>query len=665
MPLLERDADLDLLGEHIQAAVAGRGRLVFLGGEAGVGKSMLIEEFARRVPADSRVQIVSCESDALPGPFSGLHDLARVLGPSIVTLLDEQASRQRILREFFEVLKQLPTSTVLVGEDVHNADEASLEMLRFIGRRIGQTRTLFIVTYREDAMHPRHPLRTLMGDLVNAPDVFRMAILPLTRQAVSALAHGSDLDGGALHQRTGGNPFFVTEIIAGGGSAIPATVQDAVLARVARLSDEARNVLDAAAAIGGVVDAELLESMFGAPIEREVDECLASGVMRANADSVIFGHALARDVLYESMSPSRRRGLHLRILEMLEARGVSDEMAATLAHHADHARFTERARTYAVMAASYAARLGAHREAAAQFARALRYAEGVPPAELASLLEARSYECYLTGQLDDAIADCQRAIDLRRETQELTRVGDNLRALSRYLWFTGRGAEAAERAIQALDLLEPLPPGPDLAMAYSNVSQLRMLAHDRLEAVKWGERAIALARELDHQPILAHALTNVGSAISFTDVEGGRVLIEEAIEIARACDLHDDVVRALTNLGWASLEQYDLEHAEHYISEGLAFTVEHDIVGMEFYLRGLDCRLLLARGSWSEAERNARAIVERPGIVFASRIVANTVLGHVQACQGEDSSGPLDEAMHLAEQTGELQRLGTVRAARA
>jgi DNA-binding CsgD family transcriptional regulator/tetratricopeptide (TPR) repeat protein len=457
----------------------------------------------------------------------------------------------------------------------------------------------------------------------------------------------------------------VTEIIAGGGTAIPATIQDAVLARVARLSPDARAVLDAAAAIGIVVDSDLLESVVGAPIEMELDECLASGVLRTNDDAMIFRHALTRDVLYETISPARRRGLHRRILEDLERRGFGDAEAATLAHHADRARLPERARRYASMAASYAARLGAHREAAAQLARALRHAEGLSPAELVALLEARSYECYLTGQLDEAIADCQRAIDLRRNSRELVKVGDNLRALSRYLWFSGRGVEAAERATEALELLEPLPPGPELAMAYSNISQLRMLAHDGPGAITWGNRAIALARELDHQPILAHALTNVGSAYCFTDFDAGQRLIEEAVEIARACDLHDDVVRALTNLGWASIEQYDLETAERYIREAIAFTVEHDIVGMEIYLRGLDCRALLARGLWNEAEHNALQILERPGTVASSRIVANTVIAHVRSRQGGDGREALDEALRLAEQIGELQRLGPVRAARA
>jgi predicted ATPase len=167
---------------------------------------MLVEEFARQVPPDLSVAIASCESDALPGPFSGVHDLADALGSSIPELLREQVSRERFLREFFDVLKQMPGPNVLVGEDSHHTDEASLELIRFLGRRIGQTQTLFIVTYREDALHPRHPLRPVMGDLVNAPDVYRMSVSPLSMDAVSALASDSDLDPGALHERTGVTP---------------------------------------------------------------------------------------------------------------------------------------------------------------------------------------------------------------------------------------------------------------------------------------------------------------------------------------------------------------------------------------------------------------------------------------------------------------------------
>jgi ATP/maltotriose-dependent transcriptional regulator MalT len=287
-------------------------------------------------------------------------------------------------------------------------------------------------------------------------------------------------------------------------------------------------------------------------------------------------------------------------------------------------------------------------------------------AQLADLLEARSYECYLTGQLDDAIADRSRAIDLRRADGNLIRVGDNLRWLSRFSWFTGRTAEASKYAQSALELLETLPPGPELAMAYSNLSQLEMLAYHAPNAIAWGERAIELASALDNQPILAHAFTNVGSAKASTDdYEEGCRLIERGAEIARACGLHDDVSRSLANLSWTAIEHYDQASADRYTLEGIAFTADHDLIGMELYIRALRARLYLGRGGWDEAESQARQLLDRYGAVVPTLIVANMVAGLARARRGEYAADLLDEALRLAEQTGELQRLGPVRAARA
>ncbi len=665
--MLERDHQISRLHELLETAGSGSGQLLFLSAEAGGGKSTLIEHFAESVRSHVGVRIVSCDGLGMPGPFGPLYDIASALGPQVEAVLNAHAPRDLLFRTVLSALREAPGPNVFVGEDAHWSDEASLDLIRFLGRRIGGTHTLLIVTYRDDYLDSYHPLRRVLGDLVNEPAVSRMPLPPLSLDAVTSLAAGTTIDPVALYRQTGGNPFYVSEIVASGDSTIPASILDAILGRASRISIDARAALDAAASIGPIPDLDLLSAVTGAPIDDAVDECLAIGMFRPWNDGVDFRHALTRDVFLTSMSASRRRGLHRRILSILETDPAFSTAAdlPRLAHHAEEARDRDAVLRYAPEAARHAARCGAHREAAAQFARTLRFADGLPDADLAELLEARSYECYLTGRVDDAIADRTRAAELRRSIGDRLSYGDDLRWLSRFCWFTGRNAEAHEYARASLDVLESLPPGPELAMACSNFSQLNMLAYNGEEATRWGQRAIDLAIACGSQPILAHALTNVGTERTRSNAAEGRQLIEQGLEIARQYGLHDDVSRALANLSFSALEQHELDVAETYIGEGIAFTAEHDLIGMELYLRALRTQLKLARGEWGEAIVESTEIATHPGGTTPTYIVANTVLGLARARQGESSSAPFAEALELAEKTGELMRLGPLRAARA
>jgi predicted ATPase/DNA-binding NarL/FixJ family response regulator len=665
LDLLEREVHLAQLEEHRRQAAAGHGRLVLVGGEAGVGKSALVDAFCRRIAADAAPLRMSCDSLSTPSPLGPALDLAPKLG----LLLDhppvDSEERDRMFRAILDALAARSALTVAVGEDAHWAGGVSLEFLRFLARRIGELQVLFVVTYRDDEIGATHPLRRLLGDLATAPTVHRLSLSPLSEAAVCQLTAGSEHDAAALHRLTGGNPFFLTEVLSAQGATVPATVGDAILARAARLSPEARAVLDVAAVIGSAIDVGVLLAVAG-PVLDEVDEGIASGLLRETDDGLAFRHELAREAILAAVTLPRRRLLHARVLAALRKAPAETHDLALLAHHAEAAGDREATLEYAIAAAEQASRLHAYPHAADQYARALRVADRLPAAERARLYEERSVACHLSARGEEAIAARQAALELWRGLGDRLREGDSQRWLSRIHWFEGNGAEAETAAIAALQLLETLPPGPELAMAYSNLAQLRMLASDLEGTLRWGEQAIALADTLGETETLVHALNNVGTARLDAGDERGDVELRRSLRLALDHGFADHAGRALTNLAWEPVKRWRLDEAEHRLATAIAYAIEHDLDNYRWYLLATRALIRARRGAWEDVETELRPILRQPGLSSLVGIVALTTLGQIAARRGSSASAALlDDALDLADRTGQLLRMGPVRAARA
>jgi DNA-binding CsgD family transcriptional regulator len=663
MELLEREPALDALGGWLAEARAGRGRLVLVGGEAGVGKTTLIEAFAARHRPASRVLRGACDPLTTPRPLGPLADVAAGLGGRLERLLADEAPREQLFAALLERLAGARVVTVLVIEDVHWADEATLDLLRFLARRLGAAPVLLVVTYRDDEVGPGHRLRLVAGDLASSAPVRRLRLAPLSRQAVAVLA-GDGLDPDALYERTGGNPFFVTEVLAAGGEAIPATVVDAVLARAARLDRPARRVLEAAAVIAPPAEPWLLAEAAGVG-PAAVDACVAAGMLQGQGGGVGFRHELARVAVEEALAPGRRAELHGRVLAALLARPGAAPDPARLAHHAEGAGDAAAVLQHAPAAARRAVALGAHREAAAQYGRALRVAGGLEPAALAGLLERHAYECYLTDQVDDAAGSWRRALGCWRALGDRRQEGDTLRWISRLAWLQGRQTEAERAGREAVALLEGLPPGPELAMAYSNLSQLGMLANDVEQAVTWGGRAIGLAERLGQTEILVHALNNVGTAELQAGRPSGRPTLERSLALAVANGLEEHVARAYTNLAAVALHQRDYERAARDGDTGVRYCAERDLDTWRLAMLADRARADFEQGRWTEATATVELLLGDPRTSPMSRVDALTVLGRVRARRGDPEVWPpLDEAQALAAGSGDLQWLGPLAAAR-
>ena len=495
--LLERE---DLLATLAGALDEG-GRLVFVGGEAGVGKTSLVLALAESV--ECAVLRGSCENLATPSPFGPFADLAAADG-SLAGLLSASADPRSVARTVLDVLER-PALVVL--EDVHWADEATLDALRVLGRRIDQTRGLVVATYRDDEVDARHPLRTVLGELASTRGVFRLTVPRLSLDAVRVLAEPSGADGEAIHALTGGNCFYVTEILAVGSAALPETVRDAVLARAAALGSDPRGLLDVVALVPGGAELSLLEEVVPESMEH-LDVCLTAGVLVEAGGAIAFRHELARLALEEAVPPARRRSLHAALLERLESRGAE---ASRLAHHAEHAGATAAVLAHAPAAAREAAEAGAHREAAQQFARALRFAEGEDARARAALLDAYGLELQLTGLSAEAAAAWAEAASLYRSLGDALHEGAALAWLTRAYVPIGRNAEAEEASRAAITVLETVAPGRELAHAYASQAYVRMLNRDNADGVVWGTRAAELAEKLDDLDTQAYALNMIGT----------------------------------------------------------------------------------------------------------------------------------------------------------
>jgi DNA-binding CsgD family transcriptional regulator/tetratricopeptide (TPR) repeat protein/type II secretory pathway predicted ATPase ExeA len=664
LELLERSLFVAELHECLADSAAGRGRLVLVAGEAGVGKTALVQRFCHERSSVARVLWGACEALHTPRPLGPLVDIAAATQGSLREIVERGGKPQAV---FTALTEELGSSkpTIVVIEDLHWADEATLDILRLLGRRVESISSLVIGTYRNDELDRDHPLRLLVGELGTGAGVHRFELPPLSLDAVKELAASHVVDAEALYGKTGGNPFFVTEVLAGGKAEIPSSVRDAVLARAGRLGQSARRLLETVAVVPPRSEIWLLEALAGEGIGR-LDECLTSGMLRKEGQAVGFRHEIARRAIEDSLSPLRLVVLHREALRALRDPPGSNPDLARLAHHAEAAADPEAVLEFAPAAAARAASLGAHREAAAQFARALRFADNIPPDSLGDLLDGRAYECYVTDQFEDAIDAAKPAVECHRQLGDRRKEWASVCMLTRLFWCTGRTGQAEDASQEAIALLETLPPGPELAMAYSNLSQLRMNAEDSEGAVAWGTRAIELAARLDEPEPLCHALINVGAIEFLEGAAEGREKLERGLELAREAGFEEHAGRAFAALVWAALRRRMYPLARRYLDNGIEYCSERGFDIWRLYLCAQGARLNLDEGRWDEAIDSAELVLRDARTTQLSRIVALVVLGLVRARRGApDGWGPLDDALGLAGPTGALQNIGPAAAARA
>src|SRR5436190_1790291 len=658
MELIERDDFLASLHNGFREAASGEGHCFFIIGEAGIGKTSLVKAFLKEIEDDSIEYIGACDSLFTPRPLAPLYDLALQINEDWVDKIQSISSRAELFTKFVQVLTHKQRPVVVVFEDIHWADEATLDFIKFFARRISRTKCLFVLTCRDEEIHQHSPKRNLFGDL--PPDTFtRVELTPLSRQAVQKLADEKGYNGEDVYTISGGNPFYVSEILASYSPGVPSNVKDSVLSVYNRLSEETKNVWQQLSVIPQGLEIDRLYKIDHSWQEM-IGNCIAVRILMIKNKKIFFKHELYRRTIEEALSPFRRIALNRNLLELfLESFEEAGEIEK-IVHYAKNANENELVAKYAPLAAKQAACVGSHIEASKLFLTAIEYSEGWDTNQLVKFYEDYAYECYLTNQIREAITYQAKALRIWQEKNQTEQIGNSLRFLSRLWWFEGNHHQSESFAEQAVEVLRNQPSSKAKAMAFSNMAQLKMLSDCTTECLYWAEKAIEIAAEVDDEETLAHAMNSMGSSLMLdqASTEKGIALLEQSLALSLKNSYDEHVGRAYASMGSnaATLKNYAL--AKKTLEEGINYCEERDLDCLKFYMLSWKARLSLETGNWDEAFTIANSLLEEDGLLPVIKIGALVVVASIHMRRGDlDAISLLLDAKAMAFRTTELQRI--------
>ena len=603
MSLLERDDTLATLRGLVQGlhAAAPQGRCVLLEGEPGIGKTSLLKAARRATEPQAQWWWGACEPLLAPPALAPWIDMLPQLPAALADSVRRGQAGGALYAGLLSLLQDSRQPLVLVIEDVQWADGATLDLLRFLARRMAGTRALLVLSWRAGDVGEAHPLRSLLAGL-DARHAQRLTLRALSRDAVAQWARRCGRAAEGLYEATGGNPFFVTELLTAPQSPpghLPVAVRDALQARVARLSPAARELLETLSLSPTALEAEVLHAVCGCE-PGAVNEALASGLVQAGESNLRFAHELARLAVAAGLGP-RTAAMHAALFDALSQQTVP---LARRVHHAQHAGLVHAVLQLAPRAAQLAAEQSAHRQAAALYALVLAQRDHLGRADEMKFCAAHADECLLTNQIDQAAQSRERALQLARAGADVLAEAVHLRVLGRIEWLRGRPVAGVAHVRQAIALLQQLAPGGrELAMAQTTLAQLHLLAEDMGTARQAGDEALALFDRLGDTEGRAYALNTVGAAcLGTAEHSQGLQLLDEARLLALSHGLEELAARAWANLASAALVDSRHDDLARLCNEGLAYCEARDLDVFAIHLAVRQACGDIARGHWSEGE---------------------------------------------------------------
>ena len=590
----------------------------------------------------------TCDDLSIPRPLGAIHDFAGSVSATLEEALSAGAAPHEIHQLLLAELALPPQPTVLVLEDVHWADEATLDVITVLARRIHSLPVLLVLTCRDGEAPRGHPVHAAVSATRPGESIL-LPLAPLSEDAVASLSG----DGAAgVFTATRGNPFYVTELLASRtADDLPPSIANAVRGRVSRLAEEERHLVELVSVVPNRVATSVLDAVLPDwPAAAEEPE--RRQLLEVDPRYVRFRHELARNAIRSSVPIAARRRLHAEILAALLA---AEADPADIVHHAEAAGTENVVADYALVAARRAAALDSNREAYSHYRRASVFLDRLSAPERAAALEELASAAYAVYRLEEAFDAIKRSIAEWTALGEGAAVGRCTQTLSRLYWHAGDGDAARAKALEAIEILEPLGETVELARAYSGLAQLKNLAECNDEALAWGERALELATKLGDERTRAHVLVNIASVRLDVDHRQVSPLLEAHAFADEVGEKHE-ATRALCNLGYALMSWAQPEPAVRYAQQALAYAEQNEVYNLASYIAVTLAWLQLRAGEWDEAERVTRAELEKS--VSVAQLVAKTVLAELAVRRGDaDATERLADLAAQAARASEPQRL--------
>jgi DNA-binding CsgD family transcriptional regulator len=664
-----RAAPLERLRAAAARAAAGESTAVVVGGEAGVGKTRLLREFATQVTG-WRVLTGTCIDLGEAGPpFGPMVEMLRALvrvdgagairahaGPAAAELgrlvpeldvpdgdrpADAPGGATRLFEVVLGLFERLAVDepVLLLVEDLHWADRSTRDLLAYLIHQLGTARVAIVTTYRADELNRRHPLRPWLAELERSGRAERVDLERFDRDDVAALLHGilgevpTPEAVEAVFARSDGNAFFTEELVAAGGtlssvrvstSELPPSLRDVLLVRVEGCADETQELLRLAAAAGRTVHHGLLAAVANrddAQLREQLRDAIAQQLIEPSGEQeYTFRHALLQEALYDELLPGERVDVHAAYARTLSehpelAGGDRAGVSSLLAHHWYAAHDLGPALAASIAAAIEAERVTAVPEARGHFERALSLWSTAPgdradlPLDHIEVLHRLADTAYLMADYDRALHLIDTAVAEAREIGDPFRVSTLLVRRGRYLWAGGTPVAALSTYEEALATCPASPPTMQRARALSAYGQSLMLMSRNAEAVVACREAIQVAAETGDVATGGHARNSLGTALGgLAQFDEGVALLRESLEIARAVDNVDDTCRAYVNLSETLLAAGRLDEALHVALEGAEFARRlgfHRAYGS--YLLANAAMISFQRGDWDDVDDATRA----------------------------------------------------------
>lgn len=652
--LLEREELLAELATRLSSAGVGEGSTTFVAGEAGAGKTALIEAFVGTLDEATLVIRGACDPLTTPRPLSPLYDFAADPDAGLSELGSIRGDAIEASQVVLDRLRHSIRPIVMIVEDIHWADDATLDFIRFIARRVGDSKASVVCSYRDDEVGTDHPLRPVLGQLLSLDSTHRMLVPPLTLTAIETLASGLDFDAEDILRLTDGNAFYVTEVLATGETQ-PQSIQEAVLARVGRLDAPGRRVVEAVSIAPRSLDIEQAAALIEGSVT-DTDQALASGVLVAVGRSLRFRHELARSAVESSLPPARRLDMHLRMLDLLEAEHSRD--LARLAHHAIRAQRATRIVEYAPRAARAAVASGAHKQAVSFFQAALDHSELLEADEVAAMRVELANELGIVDRPAEALDHIEEAVAHYRATGNDDALARTLVPHSGTRWRFEDAARFRKWLDEALTILEPRGTSAELANAYFSSAYQHMLARRGQEATLDLERARSTARTSAASAELEWMIDMLDGTVRLVmgDPEQGIATLRAVAREAADRGETSQEVLALMMLGSGGGEVRRYDVAVPALRAGVEHGLSVDQDYLVAYSRAWLARISLEQGHWDDVAHHAslveRESSHRSGIAV---LTALSALGRLRVRRGDPRALELLEEMIELARSHELQ----------